>query len=223
MSEAIDFDAVYREFPDYFGRDPDPLLASYVHLLDTSRPVLDVGAGQGRNALFLAELGLPVVALDPSRVAVDTIARIAQEREWPIRIFHDDLASFEASEHSFSAILLFGLLQVLTREEIDSLPGRLNDWIMVGGYLFVTAFTTLDDGYRRTRAKWEEIGPHSFRSGEGEVRTWLEPGELPRLFAGYEMVHYREGLGPLHRHGDSPLERHAKVEAVFRVGRGRQS
>lgn len=49
-----------------------------------------------------------------------------------------------------------------------------------------------------------------------ELRTYLEPGELTRLFPGFEIVHSREGLGPEHRHGGGPAEHHGFAEAVLR-------
>ena len=55
-------------------------------------------------------------------------------------------------------------------------------------------------------------------ASDGTVRTYLEPGELPKLFRGFSVVHYEERLGPEHRHGDGPPERHALAEAVMRRG-----
>jgi hypothetical protein len=63
--------------------------------------------------------------------------------------------------------------------------------------------------------QWDSIGKHSFGDGQGNLRTYLEAGQILDLFVDYRVVHHWEGLGPEHRHGDGPLERHALIEAVF--------
>ena len=44
----------------------------------------------------------------------------------------------------------------------------------------------------------------------------IEPGELVQLFPGFSVLHSWEGLGPEHRHGDGPVERHGRAEAILR-------
>ena len=81
----------------------------------------------------------------------------------------------------------------------------------------MTAFTTADDGFASRRASGAvQAGRNSFADGRGGVRTYLDLGELPGLFPGFAVLHHWEGLGPEHRHGDSPPERHALSEVVLR-------
>ena len=101
----------------------------------------------------------------------------------------------------------------------DGQFGRLLDriglWTRERGLVFVTAWTTADPSFIRCSGEWVKIGRNSFRSDQGEVRTFLETGEIIRLFEGYTPLHHREALGPVHRHGNGPEERHARVEAVL--------
>jgi SAM-dependent methyltransferase len=64
--EALDA-AVYFAGPEEWSDRERDLVAS------ASGTVLDVGAGAGRHALALQERGLPVLALDPSPGAVETM------------------------------------------------------------------------------------------------------------------------------------------------------
>jgi len=59
-------------------------------------------------------------------------------------------------------------------------------------------------------------GKNSYLKSNGEKRTFFEPGEIKKLFKEYEIIYYWEGLGPEHRHGNSPIERHELIEAVFK-------
>ena len=62
------FDELYRETPDFFGSEPSRLLAQFHHLIPADGFVLDIGVGQGRNALFLARKGVSVEGIDLSAV-----------------------------------------------------------------------------------------------------------------------------------------------------------
>jgi SAM-dependent methyltransferase len=65
----VNYDALYRENPDYFGR-PFPELLEWFSGRTERGYVLDIGCGQGRNALPLAEMGYKVHAIDVSEVAI---------------------------------------------------------------------------------------------------------------------------------------------------------
>ena len=114
-------------------------------------------------------------------------------------------------ESGFGAILVFGLIPILTRAQIDAMVASIESLIAPGGLLFITAFTTEDPKFEAHDRPGE---PSEYDHGS---RTYLEPDELRSLFAGWQVIHYWEGLGPEHRHGDGPVERHGLAEAVFRT------
>ena len=67
--------------PDYvFGKAPNYFLAKCKPLLPTSGRVLAVADGEGRNSVWLAELGLDVHAIDFSPTAQDKARALARER-----------------------------------------------------------------------------------------------------------------------------------------------
>ena len=113
-------------------------------------------------------------------------------------------------------MLCLGVIQVLTISEREAMAARVLSWLAPGGLLLVTAFSTRDAGYTRWAARAPSSGSHCFRTEDGEVRAYLEPGQILELFADLEVVYHREGLGPWHRHGDGEPERHEMIEAVFR-------
>jgi cyclopropane fatty-acyl-phospholipid synthase-like methyltransferase len=212
----MDYDKAYGTTPDFFGTEPDAVLVRHWELLETSRPVLDIGCGQGRNTLFLARKGLQVDALDPSRVAVETVAKIAARENLPVHTIQSDFYYFAPAHARYSGILVFGLIPELQWETIDSLVEAVTCWIAPAGLLWVTAFTTSDPAFAHQEATWEELATNSFRGPEGQIRTYLLPGQVQELFPGFEAIDVWEGLGPEHRHGEGPPERHARTEAVFR-------
>ena len=212
-----DFDAMYRQSADYFGGRPEEILVAHIGAVDRSRRALDVGAGQGRNAFYLAKHGIRVDAIDPSSEAVDAIDAEARRSGLPVRATKTGVAQFDPGEGfvSYGAVCLFGIVQILKWKSIDVLCERVASWSAVGTLIFVTAFTTEDLSFESCSKSWRAVGKNSFADTEGAIRTFLEPGEAPRLFPKFEIVHHWEGLGPEHRHGDGPIQRHGMVEVVM--------
>lgn len=212
------FDAAYRRSDRYFGDGPEKLLVEYREILDPGRPVLDVGAGQGRNALYLAGAGFEVDAVDPSAEAVRATSEAARREALTMRVVK---AGFEelgpqAAGRTYGTICLFGLIPLLTRPQIELLMDKVKEWSDAGTVLFVTAFTDADPSFAGCSAAWRRIARNSFQDRQGVVRTFLAAGEAVALFPGFEILHHREGPGPEHRHGDGPVQRHELVELVLR-------
>ncbi len=216
-----DFDAAYHSTSDYFGAEPEALLVRFADLLDLSQPVLDVGCGQGRNTLFLARRGFSVDALDPSRVAVKQVGSLAEKDGLSVRTIHGTFQDLESGDDRYGGILLFGLIPLLSRSEISDLAQLVMSRLGSGGMLFATAFGTWDPDFPHRAGTWSEEDENSFRSPDGRLRTYLEPGELT-TFPDLSPVYSWEGMTPEHSHGDGPSERHGLAEAVLEAPKERQ-
>ena len=97
-ADAVPLTAVYE---DWLERLPPPLFGDYpdarlVALLDefenlAACSVLDVGAGTGRNALYLAERGHAVDAVEITPGLADLIRKQAQSRHLSVKVLTSDL------------------------------------------------------------------------------------------------------------------------------------
>ncbi len=210
-----DFDDAYRQAPAMFGGEPDALLVRHVDRLPLDHLVLDVGAGQGRHCLYLARRGLRVLAVDPSRVGLDAIERRARDQALAIETCCGRVEDLTPPPAGFGAILLFGLIPILTLDALARLGASLPEWLAPGGVLLATAFTTDDPGHEPKRRTWQHLGEASYRGPAGQTFTYLRPGELPLRFPGLTVLEHAEHLGPPHRHGDGPVERHALAEVAL--------
>jgi len=217
MSKAENYNIQYRSRQNVFGLEPENTLVQFVNQIESDLPILDIGAGQGRNSFFLAQQGFRVTALDPSKVAIETIRQAKVRTKYPVLTHVGDFETFIADDHSFGAILLFGLLQILSWEEINRLITKLEKWIQTDGLLFITAFSSSDPSYSRYSSKWKQVAAHSYSNEKSEVRTFLEPNQILKIIPHKEVLHHWEGIGPWHHHGNEILEQHAMIEAVFRL------
>jgi tellurite methyltransferase len=161
-----------REGLEPFPDAPAQWLVEYRDLLTGSGRALDVACGDGRNALYLAQLGYEVDAIDASDVAIDALRAAAQERELAITPRVVDLEREPLPPGPYDAIVTLNFLQ---RE----LFGALQEALAPGGLLF---YETL------APAHVEELG-HSFNPA-----FLLEHGELLRAFPRLEVVAHHEGV-----------------------------
>lgn len=210
----MDYNLYYKINTDVFGKTPEKILVDYAKLISKEYPVLDIGAGQGRNTIYLSKLGYEVDAIDPSSVSINLMNENKKAEKLNLNTFNTDFKNF-TSNKNYSAVLVFGLIQILDRDEIDLLKNKISSWLNKDGLLFITSFLVPDDSHKRIRNESKAIGKNSYLRPSGEKRTFFEPGEVKKLFHEYKAIHYWEGLGPEHRHGNSPVEKHALVEAVF--------
>ncbi len=72
-----DWDKRYRN-GEHATKEPSPLLRTAIKSLKPGR-ALDVACGVGRHAIFLAEHGWQVVAVDASRVGIEVLQQRARE------------------------------------------------------------------------------------------------------------------------------------------------
>jgi SAM-dependent methyltransferase len=90
--------------PGYaYGTEPNDFLAEQIGQL--ASPVLSLGEGEGRNAVFLATRGLEVTAVDGSRVGLDKARALAAERGVALRTVVADLADFVIDEGAWGGIV----------------------------------------------------------------------------------------------------------------------
>ena len=210
-----DYDRTYAAAAAYFGEEPTPLLLQHMWEIRPGGRVLDIGVGQGRNALSLARAGYRVTGIDPSAEAVAQTLQAAAGAGLDLSAHQQGFMDHEAQE-PFDAVLCFGLMQILSRADCASLLHRIYEWTAHGSVLFLTAWHVDDPSYERISADWEQVGLHSFRGPQGEHRTYLARGVVRNFFHGWETLHHRETLGPPHRHGDGEEHRHGEIQLVVR-------
>jgi 2-polyprenyl-3-methyl-5-hydroxy-6-metoxy-1,4-benzoquinol methylase len=208
----------YLESKAYFSSRPSNVLIRHLPMLDRNKPVVDVGAGQGRNAIFLANNGFCVDAIEPSSVGAESMRSVARNDQIPLRVHEVDFEAFRGRPGYYAGVLIFGVIQELTRPQIRLLRERVVTWICPGGLVLVSAHTTQDPSFAHM-ADGECIGESSFSLPGGGVYTYLETNEILQVFQGLECIYHWEGLGSPHRHGGGKLERHGNTVAVFRCSK----
>ncbi|WP_405388408.1 class I SAM-dependent methyltransferase [Streptomyces sp. NBC_01102] len=119
-TDAEMWDDRYRESDRIWSGNPNTMLVREVEGLKPGR-ALDLGCGEGADAVWLARQGWTVTATDISRVALDRAAVHAADADVADRIdrqWHDLGATFPAGEYDLVSAQFLHSMGDLPREEI---------------------------------------------------------------------------------------------------------
>jgi tellurite methyltransferase len=102
--------------------------------------VLDIGCGDGRNAIYLAEQGLRVDALDVSTLGVAKCRKRAVARGLSVRAWVQDVGTF-VFRREYDLVVAHGVLHLLDHEVGQRLLGSMQRHTRDGGWNIVAVFT----------------------------------------------------------------------------------
>ncbi|HKO51252.1 MAG TPA: class I SAM-dependent methyltransferase [Polyangiaceae bacterium] len=163
-----------------FGAQPDAKVMRVSSTLDDGAPVLDVGAGTGRNALALAAKGHPTDAIELVAAFCKTMRDSAAASSLPLRVFEADILSEELQLEPARYRLAF-VSEVLTHfgtaDEARALFVKLADALLPGGLLLFNVFLG-KNGYEPDRLA-REFGHTWFASLFSRSELSFLVDELP--------------------------------------------
>ncbi|QFI37660.1 tellurite resistance methyltransferase TehB [Moritella marina ATCC 15381] len=142
---------------------------------------LDMGCSNGRNALYLGQLGFNVTAIDINPAAIDSLQGIAQQEGMSnIKAQVHDINSANLSK-DYDFISCTVTLMFVNPANVDAIIADMHQRTLPGGYnLIVCAMST------------EETPcpvPFPFT---------LKAGQLSEAYAGWELIKYNEDVGTMH-------------------------
>jgi SAM-dependent methyltransferase len=152
-----------------FNTNPNKFLVEMARSREPGT-ALDVGMGQGRNAIWLAQQGWDVTGFDPAEKAVALAAATAARAGLKLKTEITDTEHFDFGDRKWDLILIS---YAGGRERRDAVQKALRP----GGILVI-------EGAHRDATKGQSIG--------GAVV--FDTGELPALFPQLRVVRYEEPM-----------------------------
>ena len=140
MTEPF-WEAAYRELaaPSAFG-SPSEEIETLVPKLPAAAKVLDLGCGDGRNALFLLAHGFHVTAVDASSAAVAKLVVKGQSFGDRLRARVGDARHYSVPG-PFDLVVAHGLLHLMPRPDWSRLLKEMRQQTAPLGYNVVAVFT----------------------------------------------------------------------------------
>ena len=171
-SDQKRWDKRFRGKEFAFGKESNPLLRRHIRLLPKGK-ALDIAAGEGRNAVFLAQHGFDVDVVDISEMGLKKARKFAQEMGVKIHTVLSDLDTYQIEKERYDLIADFYFLR-------RSLIPKIKKGLKKGGRVI---FETYILEHRNLAT-----------SGPKQAKYFLKPNELLKLFNGFRVLRYREGI-----------------------------
>jgi SAM-dependent methyltransferase len=125
---------------DYlFGTEPADFLVAHAHLIVVPSRVLVVADGEGRNSVYLAELGHEVVAMDASSVGVAKARRLAADRDVSVDFRIADIMTWEWTPGAYDAVVAV-FIQFLSPEQRPEVFDGMQRTLRGGGQLLLHGY-----------------------------------------------------------------------------------
>lgn len=133
---AYDYDRLYGETRNALG-NPTPVFMDFFDRFDRDQAsVLDVGCGQGRDALFIARRGYRVVGVDISPHGIRDLTVAAEAEGLEIEGVVADLSEYRPSG-AFDVVLADRTLHMLPTTVRLGVLRRLLDHTRDGGWMLI--------------------------------------------------------------------------------------
>ncbi|NNE79756.1 MAG: methyltransferase domain-containing protein [Silicimonas sp.] len=133
---AYDYDKLYGEAREALG-DPTSIFVDFFDRLDQQNGrVLDVGCGQGRDAIFIARKGHCVVGVDISTNGIRDLKDVAARENLPIEGVVADIVSYRP-DGAFDVILIDRTLHMLARPARLAVLKTMLDHVNGNGWLLI--------------------------------------------------------------------------------------
>ena len=137
MSYTVDYDKFYKEDLAACGKPFKEFEIFFKKNIQEAMSVLDLGCGQGRDAILVAKMGAHVVGVDVSTVGLKQLNRIAKKEKLKIETIVSDLVDFKTRKR-FDVIILDRVLHIVaTEHEREQVLEKSITYLRKSGYILI--------------------------------------------------------------------------------------
>ena len=148
----------------FWGTKEADLCHELIKLVPPSKDkkVLDIGCGEGKDAVYMAKQGYIVYAFDITKNGIEKTKKMAKEANVEINAFIADINDFEINE-KFDIIYSTGTIQYLNDDKIDSFFKKVKDMSNINAINWFNVF--VDKPFMELPPDWD-IGEKMWPKGK---------------------------------------------------------
>ena len=164
----------------YWGLEPASFLDDLIQVTGkkpSELRVLDIGCGEGKDAVYMAECGCKVSAFDITESGIRKTKMLAEKRGVEIDAFVADINELHLNEQ-YDLIYSTGTIQYLFDERIEPFFEHLKEITAGGGYVYFNVF--VDKPFLPLPPDWDK-----------EEKMW-KTGQLFTRLADWEIIRMDE-------------------------------
>jgi len=132
---------------DYkYGTEPADFLRREAHRIPAGGTVLSVAEGEGRNAVWLAQQGFYVIAMDGAPNAVEKAQRLAADRGVSVDVQLADILALDWDATQYDAVIGI-FIQFASRPKQEEIAAGMMRAVRPGGLILLHGFAPRQVGY----------------------------------------------------------------------------
>lgn len=175
-SVVTDYDKRYDKEGYYWGLMPNRICYDIMKILPPIKPyrVLDIGCGEGKDAVFFAKCGYDVTAFDISEQGIEKAKKLAEHNKVDVHFFKADLFVYRP-DTEYDIIFSSGVLHFLPESERKELCDSLKSHTADSGISALNVFVKKPFITRAPDSTRDEDKRRPWHSGElfGYYHDWL--------------------------------------------------
>jgi len=175
----------------------DDILEKYSKEIAPEGRVLDIGCGEGRNALWLAERGFEVTAVDKNESILNALREKFSESDKHLKIEfkNQDIKEFKSPSDYYNVILAFNSLMFLKKSEFLETISKIKNYLAPEGLIFLSLFTKDDPSFSAFSKSQKPVETDTFFNEKtGGYWQFMEKGELLKIFSDFETLLHEEEI-----------------------------
>jgi len=189
------FQKEYKQKDFYWGLKPNPILEEFINIIPKGR-ALDIGAGEGRNSIFLAQNGFLVEAIDKISEGLEKCKKLAKKHNLSINIIVQDVREFNFQEGKYSLILAIASLDFLKKIEVERILTKIKKSLVSSGFVLLVVFSTEDPLYQKIKVMGlKEIEENTFfLPKSNSYRHFFTKDEIRNAFNDFEIIRLKQKM-----------------------------
>ncbi len=176
----------YKKTDCLWGLKPNKYVTQIPKIIKPGK-VLDIGVGEGRNALFLVKQRFEVTGVDILKEAVDKFLKFARDKKLDVSGVISDIVNFDFKQN-YDVIISVATLHLISKDKVIDIIKKIKEHTKPNGINLLTVFTKKDVGF--------EEYPNLY---------FFDKNELKELYKDWQILEYKnyikkETHGKPHKH-----------------------
>ena len=190
IGNPIDYDKKFKENFPKFPAKLDLELKRYLNLVP-GKKVLDLGIGQGRNSIPLAELGFNVTGVDYSTKCLEICKNTCNK----LNLVKSDIRTFDIEKDKYDMILSGYVLHFLHKNDSYQIIKNIKNNIKNNGIVYISVFSLEDPKFSKhsTSSDFEILDNNILHNKVNDTYvSFFSKDEVLNLFSDFKTIFVSE-------------------------------
>ena len=186
IGKPINYDKRFKDNFPIFPAKFDSELKRYLNLIP-GKEVLDLGIGQGRNSIPLAELGFNVTGVDYSTKCLQICKNTCNK----LNLIHSDIRTFNIEKNKYDLIQSRFVLHFFHKYGLYEIIKNIKNNIKISGIVYIYVFSLNDPKFQKytNSSEFDKLENNIFHHKISDTYvSFFTKDEILNLFKDFKII-----------------------------------